>query len=187
MFWHFSFLLPYPLGSKSAFLYTLFSPSRCAPTQPTNCRVMSDNFIRHPSHFQPRPSFSEHESDSFIYDQFSLGHTQTQASGLRVIMEPIPGDDRLGSNPGRPMNAKVPIPRSNYPSSYTSTSGRVSRACENCRDQKAKCSGHRPSCQRCQDSGARCSYGDRKREKMVKCVPTLHGICDHHLTKRVES
>jgi hypothetical protein len=148
---------------------------------------MSDNFTRRPSHPEPGPNISEHESASIVYDQLSLGHTQTQASGFRVIMDPIPGDDRSGSNPGqRPMNAKVPIPRSVYPSNYT-TSGRVSRACENCRDQKAKCSGHRPSCQRCQDSGARCSYGDRKREKMVKCVLALHGICDRHLTKRVES
>lgn len=149
---------------------------------------MSDNSTRRPPHHEAEPSISEHESASIVYDQFSLGQTQAQAAGLPVIMEPIPGDDRLGSNPGqRPMNAKVPIPRSVYSSSYT-TSGRVSRACENCREQKAKCSGHRPSCQRCQDSGARCSYGDRKREKLVKCVLALHGMCDgRHLTKRVES
>lgn len=69
----------------------------------------------------------------------------------------------------RPLNTKVAIPRSANPSNWTS-SGRVSRACENCREQKAKCSGHRPTCQRCQESGIRCSYGDRKREKVAKCV-----------------
>ena len=69
----------------------------------------------------------------------------------------------------RPMNAKVPIPRTATASNWTS-SGRVSRACENCREQKAKCSGHRPTCQRCQEAGVQCSYGDRKREKMAKCV-----------------
>lgn len=68
-----------------------------------------------------------------------------------------------------PMNAKVPIPRTTSASTWTS-SGRVSRACENCREQKAKCSGHRPTCQRCQEAGVQCSYGDRKREKMAKCV-----------------
>lgn len=67
------------------------------------------------------------------------------------------------------VNAKVAIPRNAQPSSWTS-SGRVSRACENCREQKAKCSGHRPTCHRCLDAGVPCSYGDRKREKMVKLV-----------------
>lgn len=69
----------------------------------------------------------------------------------------------------RSMNSKVPIPRSAQPNNWTS-SGRVSRACENCREQKAKCSGHRPTCQRCQEAGIACSYGDRKREKVAKCV-----------------
>ncbi|KAE8389204.1 fungal-specific transcription factor domain-containing protein [Aspergillus alliaceus] len=72
----------------------------------------------------------------------------------------------------RSLNSKVAIPRSANPSNWTS-SGRVSRACENCREQKAKCSGHRPTCQRCQESGARCSYGDRKREKMAKQLSDL--------------
>lgn len=67
------------------------------------------------------------------------------------------------------VNAKVAIPRNAQPSSWTS-SGRVSRACENCREQKAKCSGHRPTCHRCLDSRVPCSYGDRKKEKMVKLV-----------------
>lgn len=67
------------------------------------------------------------------------------------------------------VNAKVAIPRNAQPSSWTS-SGRVSRACENCREQKAKCSGHRPTCHRCLDAGVPCSYGDRKKERMVKLV-----------------
>ncbi|KAJ9481318.1 hypothetical protein VN97_g12167 [Penicillium thymicola] len=76
------------------------------------------------------------------------------------------------------VNAKVAIPRNAQPSSWTS-SGRVSRACENCREQKAKCSGHRPTCHRCLDSRVPCSYGDRKKEKMVKQL--------NDLTKRVET
>ncbi|KAJ5322107.1 uncharacterized protein N7506_011237 [Penicillium brevicompactum] len=70
------------------------------------------------------------------------------------------------------LNAKVAIPR-NTPSSSSTTTGRVSRACENCREQKAKCSGHHPVCHRCQDAGVQCSYGDRKREKMVKQLTEL--------------
>ncbi|CAG8901680.1 unnamed protein product [Penicillium egyptiacum] len=76
------------------------------------------------------------------------------------------------------VNAKVAIPRNAQPSSWTS-SGRVSRACENCREQKAKCSGHRPACHRCLDANVPCSYGDRKREKMVKQL--------NDLTTRVET
>ncbi|CAG8383686.1 unnamed protein product [Penicillium salamii] len=70
------------------------------------------------------------------------------------------------------VNAKVAIPR-NAPSSNLTASGRVSRACENCREQKAKCSGHRPVCHRCQDAGVQCSYGDRKKEKTVKQLNDL--------------
>ncbi|OQE43103.1 hypothetical protein PENCOP_c003G01107 [Penicillium coprophilum] len=76
------------------------------------------------------------------------------------------------------VNAKVAIPRNSQPSSWTS-SGRVSQACENCREQKAKCSGHRPACHRCLDSGVQCSYGDRKKEKLAKQL--------NHLTTRVET
>ncbi|KAJ0417004.1 fungal-specific transcription factor domain-containing protein [Aspergillus carlsbadensis] len=72
----------------------------------------------------------------------------------------------------RSLNSKVAIPRS--ASSITVPNrGRVSRACENCRDQKVKCSGQRPTCQRCQESGIQCSYGDRKREKMARRLSDL--------------
>ena len=82
---------------------------------------------------------------------------------------------RLSQNPAGPSivpaepnpTTKVPIPRTTVPNSVV-VSGRVSRACEPCREQKAKCSGHQPVCQRCQESGIRCSYGDRKREKLAR-------------------
>ena len=92
------------------------------------------------------------------YEPVPSSHAETSAAGTS---QSAPGD--------RAANSKVAIPRTVSTSTWTS-SGRVSRACENCRDQKAKCSGHRPTCQRCQESGIRCSYGDRKREKMAKCV-----------------
>ena len=69
-------------------------------------------------------------------------------------------------------NAKVPIPRTTHSTKWIA-SGRVSRACEKCRDQKAKCSGNRPVCNRCRDAGATCSYGNRKKEKMAKWVTFL--------------
>ncbi|CEL04455.1 hypothetical protein ASPCAL05585 [Aspergillus calidoustus] len=72
----------------------------------------------------------------------------------------------------RSLNSKVAIPRSTS-SNTVPNRGRVSRACENCRDQKVKCSGQRPTCQRCQESGIQCSYGDRKREKMARRLSDL--------------
>ncbi|KAL4980858.1 fungal-specific transcription factor domain-containing protein [Aspergillus desertorum] len=80
--------------------------------------------------------------------------------------------------PEHSLNSKVAIPRS-ISSTVVPTRGRVSRACESCREQKVKCSGQRPSCQRCQESGIQCSYGDRKREKLARQLSDL--------TARVES
>lgn len=132
---------------------------------------MSDNFPRHPFHPEQGSSNPVNEQHPSAYAQLGLEQEQALLFGFWVPMEPTPGGDRLGPSPGQwPMNAKVPIPRSVYPSSHSTSSGRVSKACESCRDQKAKCSGHRPTCQRCQDNGTRCSYGDRKREKLLKCV-----------------
>ena len=101
------------------------------------------------------------------------GHTHPAALESRspATTESIPGHNE--PPPGDQVsNPKVAIPRATYSSipPSISSSGRVSRACESCREQKAKCSGHRPTCLRCQDNGIRCSYGDRKREKMQKCA-----------------
>ncbi|KAL4806403.1 fungal-specific transcription factor domain-containing protein [Aspergillus unguis] len=98
--------------------------------------------------------------------------------------EPPPNQPELSANasvvvpPEHSLNSKVAIPRSANTNAVSSR-GRVSRACENCRDQKVKCSGQRPSCQRCQESGIQCSYGDRKREKLARRLSDL--------TARVES
>ncbi|KAF9887022.1 hypothetical protein FE257_010638 [Aspergillus nanangensis] len=113
------------------------------------------------------PTFSDWANPQYAQSYFGPPITYDMSSGFTET----PGASR--TNPGdRSFNSKVPIPRSTNPSSWTS-SGRVSRACENCREQKAKCSGHRPTCQRCQESGIRCSYGDRKREKMAKQLSDL--------------
>ncbi|PYI01859.1 C6 transcription factor [Aspergillus sclerotiicarbonarius CBS 121057] len=109
----------------------------------------------------PYPHQSSFGPPPVSYEAVPSSHAENPAaSGSRSA----PGD-RTG-------NSKVAIPRTVNTSNWTS-SGRVSRACENCRDQKAKCSGHRPTCQRCQESGIRCSYGDRKREKMAKQLSDL--------------
>ncbi|KAJ5982394.1 hypothetical protein N7451_012494 [Penicillium sp. IBT 35674x] len=111
--------------------------------------------------------FSEYESAPLdaewaplSYGPLSLG-TFTNAA-------PIPD----GANTSRSLNAKVPIPRVSTPGT-AKAHGRVSRACEACREQKAKCTGHQPTCNRCAQTGAKCSYGDRKREKIVKQLTDL--------------
>ncbi|TPR04946.1 hypothetical protein CAN33_0032275 [Aspergillus niger] len=114
-------------------------------------------------HSWPVPQYSQPASlvPPVSYEPVPVSHAENPAAGAS---RSAPGD--------RSGNSKVAIPRTVSTSTWTS-SGRVSRACENCRDQKAKCSGHRPTCQRCQESGIRCSYGDRKREKMAKQLSDL--------------
>ncbi|KAL4964658.1 putative C6 transcription factor [Aspergillus stella-maris] len=81
------------------------------------------------------------------------------------------------AQPEQLLNNKVAIPRSAN-SAAVSNRGRVSRACENCREQKVKCSGQRPTCQRCQDAEIQCSYGDRKREKLARRLSDLTARVD---------
>ncbi|KAF4212208.1 hypothetical protein CNMCM8980_010323 [Aspergillus fumigatiaffinis] len=123
------------------------------------------------------PSSSDFPENETAYSDWTSSQFPQAHFGPQVNYEPIPSyvENPAGPRVGtgeRSVNSKVAIPRSANPSSWTS-SGRVSRACENCREQKAKCSGHRPTCQRCQESGIRCSYGDRKREKMAKQLSEL--------------
>ncbi|CAG8230112.1 unnamed protein product [Penicillium olsonii] len=68
-------------------------------------------------------------------------------------------------------NAKVAIPRLELPA--ISHNGRVSRACHNCRKQKNKCSGERPTCQRCQELNIPCVYVDGKRERNAKHLSSV--------------
>lgn len=126
---------------------------------------MSEN-----SRFQLHPEYlsglQANESALFNNDWAVLGYDPV---GFPDTADFIPGGDSSGVG-GQRLNDKVPIPRTTLPNSSGRT-GRVSQACENCREQKAKCSGQRPACHRCQDAGVRCSYGDRKKEKTMKCVP----------------
>lgn len=118
-----------------------------------------------PRQLHPEPGEAPIQ-EALAYDWTIPGYTQPAALVVSATTEPIPGhgDPSIGDGS---LNPKVPIPRATYPSHLTG-SGRVSRACENCREQKAKCSGDRPTCHRCQDGNLRCSYGDRKHEKMRK-------------------
>ncbi|PYH87932.1 C6 transcription factor [Aspergillus ellipticus CBS 707.79] len=141
---------------------------------------MSDN-IRPPPF--PYPAYTSSSSDvqenESKYGGWPLPPYSHSSCGPPASYESLPpsvaeppaaGSSRVSED--RNLNSKVAIPRSVSSGNWTS-SGRVSRACENCREQKAKCTGHRPSCQRCQEAGIRCSYGDRKREKMAKQLSDL--------------
>ncbi|KAJ6012652.1 hypothetical protein N7522_003007 [Penicillium canescens] len=67
---------------------------------------------------------------------------------------------------------KVPIPRAVH-SVNAVTTGRVDQACQPCREQKAKCSGHRPKCRRCEENSLFCIYEDRKRARTTKQLDHL--------------
>ncbi|KAJ5647975.1 hypothetical protein N7490_004347, partial [Penicillium lividum] len=62
---------------------------------------------------------------------------------------------------------KVPIPRISN-SGITKVRHRLSRACEACREQRAKYNGHQPAYDRCVQFGSECSYSDRKRERTIR-------------------
>ncbi|KAJ5898270.1 hypothetical protein N7504_008558 [Penicillium tannophilum] len=110
------------------------------------------------------------ETDSALFNYDWITPPLTQSAAFDFSGDPLPERDDLVTS-DRP-NTKVAIPRIANASTWASSS-RVSRACENCREQKAKCSGHRPACHRCKEADVRCSYGDRKREKMAKQLREL--------------
>lgn len=146
-------------------------------TSPTpKTLTMSDRFSPRLPKTEPPSDVTENEYAPFNYDWPGPG---SGSVGFAANTGLIQGsEDLVGPNPGeQPTNAKVAIPRSAQTASWVSN-GRTSRACENCREQKAKCSGHHPTCNRCKDAGVRCSYGDRKRERMIKCVdwPWLRSV-----------
>lgn len=108
--------------------------------------------------------FSEYESAPLDAEWAPLGYSQSSLGSLTNSAPTL--DDPSTS---RSLNGKVPIPRASTPG-VAKAHGRVSRACEACREQKAKCSGHQPTCNRCAQAGTKCLYADRKREKIVKYV-----------------
>ncbi|KAJ6018458.1 hypothetical protein N7499_003746 [Penicillium canescens] len=120
------------------------------------------------------PSYLKHPEQ---VDELALFHDNWAVPSIALpsFEAAIPGGSLTPL--GDRANAKVPIPRNAQRTNWINR-GRVSRACENCRDQKAKCSGQRPVCHRCQDAGVVCSYGDRKKENMAKQLNDLTSQVD---------
>ncbi|KAJ6027939.1 hypothetical protein N7540_003515 [Penicillium herquei] len=135
---------------------------------------MSETPLRRPSNLECASDALENGPAPFQYELPTTGYAQPTLFGFSANTEVTSGrEDPPGPNPyDRPTPAKVAIPRTTRPVSWT-TSRRVGQACENCRDQKTKCSGHRPSCHRCRDNGVWCCYGDRKRERTLKELEDL--------------
>ncbi|KAL4874107.1 hypothetical protein BDV12DRAFT_181955 [Aspergillus spectabilis] len=120
------------------------------------------------------PEFPENELGySWVAPAFPQPSLQDSASSEQTSHQPdLSTNASSVVSAENSLNSKVAIPRSAN-SSAAPNRGRVSRACEHCRDQKVKCSGQRPACQRCQESGVHCSYGDRKREKLARRLSDL--------------
>lgn len=134
-----------------------------------------------PYGYYPSSSYIQSRAPAYAWS-FPGSQPPLQPSyGAQVNPEAVPGlpENPAGSSTaaGDPTNTgKVKISRHTVPGNPVA-SGRVSRACEPCREQKAKCSGHQPVCQRCEESGIRCSYGDRKREKLARQVLSITTYC----------
>ena len=126
-------------------------------------RMSENNPPFHPSYYAPSFETPDNDPSYWALPEFppfgaqyiDPAYGSTESSGQSMTPN------------GQNVAGKIAIPRHTFAGSPV-PSGRVRRACQNCRDQKAKCSGHQPTCQRCEESGARCYYGDRKREKTAK-------------------
>ncbi|KAJ5939721.1 hypothetical protein N7466_002855 [Penicillium verhagenii] len=104
-----------------------------------------------------------------------------------------------GYAPQFPNSSKVAIPRESN-TQIIRLKGRVSRACDTCRGQKAKCSGQRPACQRCRQSDMTCIYSNTKGDRDAKqfadltsrtqicegLLRNLHPYLDRQLAIQVE-
>lgn len=134
--------------------------------------------LGHSSQSEPLPSVPQNDTDPFTAELESR-----EASPLTPLESTSTafgayypwGTSRVTGE--QPMNPKVAIPRLDLP--LASNNGRVSRACHNCRKQKNKCSGHRPSCLRCQEANVLCVYVDGKRERNARSVIFLDVVAQN--------
>ena len=180
-FFFISFFLEVVSLKRALLPFHLYLPSQEARAsfRDQDTHTMSGQLPPRPSKSEPSSDKAASESTSLNYNWSVPGPVQQVSPGFPTSNDSVSGREDLagpnvGEHPRVPRvnrNLKVPIPRSAQTIPWTSM-GRTSRACENCREQKAKCSGHHPTCNRCKDAGIRCSYGDRKREKILKWVNT---------------
>ncbi|KOS42460.1 hypothetical protein ACN38_g6656 [Penicillium nordicum] len=137
--------------------------------------------LGHASRSEPLLSV-QNDQDPFTYDAAELESREVlpltpleSTSTVFGAYQPW-GTPRVSGE--QPTNAKVAIPRLELP--LASNNGRVSRACHNCRKQKNKCSGHRPSCLRCQETNVLCVYVDGKRERNARQLTVITTQLQHY-------
>lgn len=136
--------------------------------------------LGHSSQSEPLPSV-QNDNDPSIYDTAELENREASPLTPLESTSTVFGAYHPWCTPRvsgeQPMNAKVAIPRLDLP--LASNNGRVSRACHNCRKQKNKCSGHRPSCLRCQEANVLCVYVDGKRERNARSEVLLDVVAQN--------
>ncbi|KGO78389.1 Transcription factor, fungi [Penicillium italicum] len=138
--------------------------------------------LDHSSQSESLPSVSKNDKDPFTAEPESreaspLTPLETTSTAFGAYY-PWSKSQVTGE---QPMNPKVAIPRLDLPlASNNSNNGRVSRACHNCRKQKNKCSGHRPSCLRCQEANVLCVYVDGKRERNARQLTVITSQLQHY-------
>ena len=57
---------------------------------------------------------------------------------------------------------------------------RTSRACDLCRQRKAKCNGGKPTCTQCEKFGAECRYSEQKRTQEKRELDMLRAAIKRH-------
>ncbi|KAJ6045440.1 C6 transcription factor [Penicillium canescens] len=103
---------------------------------------------------------------------FQLPEPVSSSTKPPISREVNGGENSMRLKAEEPRLPKVPIPRATNQMNAV-TPGRVKQECQSCREQKVKCSGHRPECRRCEENSFSCVYEDRKRFKMIKQLDNL--------------
>ncbi|GKZ33606.1 hypothetical protein AbraIFM66950_003513 [Aspergillus brasiliensis] len=75
---------------------------------------------------------------------------------------------------------KVQIPRDRSRIVLASTQIRTSRACDACRQRKAKCNGRKPACTQCERFGIECRYSEQKRTQEKRELDMLRAAIKRH-------
>ncbi|PYH44718.1 uncharacterized protein BP01DRAFT_399851 [Aspergillus saccharolyticus JOP 1030-1] len=103
---------------------------------------------------------------------------------MRTKRGPIPALTGPSGQPAgasdRVSRAKVLIPRDRSRIVLSSSRIRTSRACDPCRQRKAKCNGGKPTCIQCDGLALECTYSEQKRTLEQKELTLLRSTIRRH-------
>ncbi|RAL08722.1 uncharacterized protein BO97DRAFT_428037 [Aspergillus homomorphus CBS 101889] len=103
---------------------------------------------------------------------------------MRTKRGPIPALTGPSGQPAgasdRVSRAKVLIPRDRSRIVLSSSRIRTSRACDPCRQRKAKCNGGKPTCVQCDGLALECTYSEQKRTLEQKELTLLRSTIRRH-------